>query len=77
MNVTVKLDQKLYISARHRAVDDGLSLSAWLAKLIDREIGGASSVDSDNLLDCLGDERLAERDLPLDISSDPPKDIQW
>ena len=77
MNVTVKLNQHLYTSARHRAVDDGLSLSAWLSKLIAREVGGSTTLDSDNLLDCLGDERLADFDLPLNISDDPPKEIRW
>ena len=34
MNVTVKLPDELCKQARHRAVDENKSLSAWLADLI-------------------------------------------
>ncbi len=43
VNVTVKLPDALCRAARHRAVDDDQSLSAWLAALIEREINGSSS----------------------------------
>lgn len=44
MNVTVKLPDELCRQARHQAVDESKSLSAWLADLIERELRGARSV---------------------------------
>lgn len=38
MNVTVKLPNELCREARHRAIDEDKSLSAWLADLIRREL---------------------------------------
>jgi len=38
MNVTVKLADDLCRQARHRAVDESKSLSAWLANLVEREL---------------------------------------
>ena len=38
MNVTVKLPDELCKQARHRAVDENKSLSAWLADLVRRSL---------------------------------------
>lgn len=69
MNVTVKLDDRLIKVARHRAVDSGVSLSGWLALLIEREVAGKSSSNRrpNRLLDALGDESLAE------LEFEPPR----
>ncbi|MGF1450379.1 MAG: hypothetical protein ACFB20_13310 [Opitutales bacterium] len=39
MNVTLKLADDLCKQARHRAVDEGVSLSRWVATLVERELG--------------------------------------
>lgn len=77
MNVTVKLPDALYTEARHRAVDEGLSLSAWLARLIEREAGLPVLPASDNILDWIGDERLADGELDITVSRDVPGEISW
>lgn len=38
MNVTLKIDNSLCRQARHRAVDKGLSLSAWIAGVMRKEL---------------------------------------
>ncbi len=38
MNVTVKLPDDLVRAARHRAVNQSQSLSAWMADLVSREL---------------------------------------
>lgn len=38
MNVTIKIDDDLCRQARHRAVDADLSLSGWVAQVIEKEI---------------------------------------
>ena len=40
MNVTLKLPDELCKAARHRAVDESKSLSAWMADLVRRELEG-------------------------------------
>lgn len=77
MNVTVKLQDSLYKEARHKAVDQGLSLSGWLAFLIRREIEAVESPASDNILDCIGDERLAEVDFASPPLSGNPSEVEW
>lgn len=61
MNVTVKIDDRLIKVARHRAVNSGVSLSGWLARLIEREV--ADQPDGNRrsmcLLEALGDESTA------------------
>lgn len=43
MNVTLKLPDDLIREARHRAVSDSKSLSAWLAELVRRELAAPES----------------------------------
>lgn len=38
VNVTLKIDDELCRQARHRAVDADLSLSKWVAQVVQREI---------------------------------------
>lgn len=71
MNITVKLDDQLVRAARHRAVDSGVSLSGWLASLIEREVSAKTtekqrSARPMRLLDALGD------DSPAGLDFDPP-----
>lgn len=44
MNVTLKLDDTLCKEARHRAVDADLSLSGWVAQVIEKELNTPQSV---------------------------------
>lgn len=39
MNVTISLDDNLYFLARHKAVDEKRSLSAWIADIIKQQLG--------------------------------------
>ena len=43
MNVTLKLPDELCKAARHRAVDESKSLSAWVADLLRRELGNTEA----------------------------------
>lgn len=70
MNVTVKLDDQLVRAARHRAVDSGVSLSGWLASLIEREVSAKTTENPRSarpvrLLDALGDDSAG-------LDFDPP-----
>lgn len=38
MNVTLKLPDDLCRKAKHRAIDESKSLSAWVASLVEREL---------------------------------------
>lgn len=38
MNVTLKIDDDLCREARHRAIDADMSLSKWVAHLVEKEI---------------------------------------
>jgi hypothetical protein len=42
MNVTLKISDALCRRARHRAVDESKSLSAWVASLLERELNRSS-----------------------------------
>jgi hypothetical protein len=65
MNVTIKISDDLVRMAKHRAVDENLSLSAWIAQLLTRELGLGESKKSDGLLELLGDESLVDVHLEL------------
>ncbi len=43
MNVTLKLPDELVREARHRAVNQSKSLSAWMADLVSRELDSPSN----------------------------------
>lgn len=72
MNVTIKLDNALCREARHRSVDEGLSLSGWVGKLIAEELAPKPASKRGTLLDLLGDERAADIELELPKFSDVP-----
>lgn len=38
MNVTLKLPDNLCREAKHRAIDESKSLSAWMAEVLEREL---------------------------------------
>lgn len=59
MNVTIKLDNSLCKEARHRAIDQGLSLSGWIRTLLERELAEKPDKPRGTLLDLLGDKRAA------------------
>ena len=63
MNVTLKLPDDLCREARHRAVDESKSLSAWIASLVAREVKRPAKAVP--LLNALGDESLAEGEFEL------------
>lgn len=77
MNVTLKLPDALCKSARHRAVDQGLSLSGWVAKMIEREVEGPLTDASTNLLDWIGDEELADQAFDPPSSKEIPREVEW
>ena len=60
MDVTVRLKDDLLKDARHKAVDEGLSLSAWLARLIEREVARPPHAPETSFWERVGDPRLAE-----------------
>lgn len=78
MNVTLKLPDDLCRDARHRAVDESKSLSAWIADLVARELENPSPVGPVSLLEALGDETLADVDLMIpDRRSHPVREPEF
>jgi hypothetical protein len=71
MNVTVSLEEELCRLARHRAVDEGKSLSSWLAGVIRREVGKTPAAKSPSLLEMLRDDDAGN--VPLEF---PPMEDQ-
>jgi len=66
MNVTVKLPDKLIKAARHRAVDDGVSLSSWLGSLVEREVSQLNEKPKKTLAESLAMEgEFAGRDFEV------------
>ena len=71
MNVTVKLPDELCRRARHQAVDESKSLSAWLAQLVERELSAppASKQIPKTWMDAFQSKQpdwFYEKDLPLE-----------
>ena len=79
MNVTIKMDDSLCKAARHRAVEAGQSLSAWLADLVRRETSRSGRADDsrESLLDLLGDERTADRDFDVPRDRSPQREATF
>ncbi len=72
MNVTLKLPDELVREARHLAVNQSKSLSAWLASLVRRELATESNTVTENaksLMEALAvpgmTESFDEKDFPL------------
>ena len=73
VNVTIKLDNALCREARHRSVDEGLSLSGWVGKLIAEAVAAEPAAKRrGTLLELVGDERAADVELELPKFSDLP-----
>jgi len=71
MNVTLKLPDDLVREARHRAVDQSMSLSAWMASLVCRELAEPSPAPHEHksLADAMrlpdAPDWFYEKDFPL------------
>ena len=71
MNVTLKLPDELCKAARHLAVDESKSLSAWMTEILRREVEARSSKPEKpkTWMDAFsGDENdpYLDRDFPLE-----------
>lgn len=68
MNVTLKIPDELCREAKHRAIDESKSLSAWVAALVEREITAAreSSPKPRTLIEIFGSNEFTDRDFPLE-----------
>ena len=76
MNVTLKLPDDLCREARHRAVDESKSLSAWIASLVAREVNRPPKPVS--LLQSLGDESLVDGEMDhLDRRTDTGRPVEF
>lgn len=71
MNVTIRLDDAQCKAARHRAVDEGLSLSGWIGKVIEKELAGERAEHQKTLLELLGDRSAEE------VAFDPPRSADF
>jgi len=72
VNVTIKLDDALCREARHRSVDEGLSLSGWVGNVIAEKLAIESVARRTTLLQLLGDEQAQDVELELPKISDWP-----
>lgn len=75
MNITIKINDELAKQARHEAVDDGLSLSGWVAKLINEKLTGKLTERS--LLEALGNEDLADVNLDFPRSDSTARELSF
>jgi len=70
MNVTLKLPDDLCRKARHSAVDDTKSLSAWVAGLIERELSAPAPKQRPTLVEAMSPpdapDWFYEREIPLE-----------
>ena len=73
MNVTITIDDELCRQARHHAVDEGKSLSSWLAGLVRKEVGKASPPVATTLLDLLRDDDAGDVILEIPALKDLPQ----
>ncbi len=68
MNVTLKLPDDLCREAKHRAIDESKSLSAWVAGVVERELatGKEPSPKHRTLIEIFGGDEFTDRDFPLE-----------
>ncbi len=60
-NLTLKIDENLWKEARHRAVDEGLSVSGWVADLMKSALKERESFEENRR------EALRDLDQPLSL----------
>jgi hypothetical protein len=79
MNVTIKLDDRLCREARHRAVDRGISLSAWLAQLVrqELEVDAPHAPPPMTLLESLALGEFDQRGFEVPRDAAPPRPMQF
>ena len=66
MNVTLKLPDELCKAARHRAIDESKSLSAWVAGIVEKEIGKPmGKATAKTWIELIGDPATAHLDFEL------------
>jgi len=75
MNVTIKMDDQLCREARHRAVDRGLSLSAWIAEVLRGEIGRDAGKEPAGLFASLAMEEFADREFEVSRDSSAARSV--
>jgi len=63
--MTVKIDETLWKEARHRAVDEGVSVSAWVAELMESALRERDSFEENRR------EALRELAEPLHLGGRP------
>lgn len=77
MNVTIKIDDALCKEARHRAVDDGLSLSGWIAGVVRKELAGEKEKVGVGLLESLAMKEGEERAFEVVRDSSVARDLKF
>ncbi|NJM37769.1 MAG: hypothetical protein HC845_07895 [Akkermansiaceae bacterium] len=68
MNVTLKLPDHLCREAKHRAIDESKSLSAWITSLLERELAAGRELPPKprTLIEIFGSSEFTDRDFPLE-----------
>ncbi len=80
MNVTIKIEDKLGRQARHRALDEGKSLSGWVQWLIRREFVYSADKEPKTLLEALGSDAFLEydrEDFEFPRNRDEPRQVKF
>lgn len=78
MNVTLKLPDELCKAARHLAVDESKSLSAWVADLVKKELGAERDRETKTLAELLADPSTSDKDFELpDRKKDMEREIDF
>jgi hypothetical protein len=76
MNVTIKINDALCNEARHRAVDTGLSLSGWIAKLVQKELAGSENSEL-GLLEALSMEEGEEKEFEIPRDKSDARELNF
>jgi hypothetical protein len=70
MNVTLKIPDELCREARHRAVDESKSLSAWMVEQMKRALSEPPPTRKKSLIEMIGQDDIPEehigKELPLE-----------
>ena len=77
MNVTIKLDDDLGKFARHMAVDEGISLSAWMAGLVKNVQQSQTKQNRMTPIEAYGDPATSDRDFIVPPLSGDIRDIDF